>query len=120
MDEKKIKIHNRSKRTFTIPPAPNKTKSREVPAGRAVVLEESMALKLLKAYPKELIKYKDLVDTGEAKENESLKKENEALKAKIAAMEKQNPPVGENDGEAPVKENEQSTEKGNNPGKKEK
>jgi hypothetical protein len=85
--ESKIRVHNRSKRSFTIPPAPGKQKDREIMPGRSADIEESTAEKYLKLYPVELIRYEALVAPGEDKEKEALKSENEALKAKLAELE---------------------------------
>lgn len=86
----KIRIHNKGKRDFTIPPSTEGGKNRLLPAGRAIEIEADLATKMIEAYPNDLIEFDSLV-SGEKKdlkaENATLTAENETLKARIAELE---------------------------------
>lgn len=117
-EEDKIRIHNQGKREYIIPAAVQGGKLRKILPGRAIELEESLAMKMLKAYPRDLVEFDSLV-SGDKKdlkkenkklesENKSLANQNAALLEKIAALEaektgtpgKKDPPVNEgNDGD---------------------
>jgi hypothetical protein len=110
MKEKKVRVHNRSQRAFTIPPAYGKQgKDREILPGRAVDLEESTALKYLKLYPVELIRYNDLVTPDDDEEKETLKSENEALKKRLAELEGKVSPEPKKVGRPPKSEAEKKS-----------
>lgn len=105
----KIRVHNKGKREFTIPPAPGKKgekkgKKRMLQPGRAIEIEEKLALKMIVDYPQDLIEFESLV-SGEKKnlskennrlesvnksltgENAQLKKDSQELKDKIQRLE---------------------------------
>lgn len=107
--EKKIRIHNKGKRIYIIPSASGKGKSREIQPGRAVDIEESTALKYLKNYPRDLVRYDSLVSDDDKKANSALKRENAALKKKLAALEANAASSGETDSEG-AKESDASEE----------
>lgn len=83
MAKEKIRIHNRGKRDFTIPPPKAGGKQRMLPAGRAIEIEKDLAEKMIAAYPKDLIEFDSLV-SGEkrdiSRENARLESENQKLK----------------------------------------
>lgn len=105
--EDKIRVHNKGRREFQIPPSKPDGKIRIIEPGRAIELEESMALKMIALYPRELINYEDLTskDSKNLKaENKKLASENERLKKKLKELEakeetpevKETPGGGEN------------------------
>jgi len=83
--EAKIRVHNKSNRDFEIPPSQKGGKIRKLEHGRAVEIEESIALKMIAAYPRDLMKYDDLL-SGDSKD---LNKENKKLKKEIQVMKEQ-------------------------------
>lgn len=88
MAQGKIRVHNRGKRDYTLPPAPNKkgAKNRMLPAGRAIEVERKLGLKLIEDYPADLVNFEDLVSDDSKdlqKENTRLESENSTYKEKI-------------------------------------
>jgi chromosome segregation ATPase len=92
MSNQKIRVHNKGKREFTIPPEKKfggdgkeikGGKKRMLLPGRAIELEKETAKKYIKAYPRELIEFDSLV-SGEkknlTKENSRLESESKRLK----------------------------------------
>ncbi len=90
-EDKKIRVHNQGKRDFTIPPAKKGGKKRLLPSGRAIEIEEKLALKLIDDYPRDLVEFDSLV-SGEkknlSKENARLESENSSYLEKIEKLEK--------------------------------
>lgn len=95
--EEKIRIHNKSRREYQIPPTKKGGKMRKIEPGRAIEVEESLGNRLIKAYPRDLINFENLV-SGDRKDikkenkklesqNKSLAKQNEDLLARIEALE---------------------------------
>lgn len=94
MANKKIRVHNKGNREYTIPgekKGENKFgKPRMLQPGRAIELDEKTAKKYIEAYPNDLIEFDSLV-SGEkkniSKENDRLESENASHLEKIGKIE---------------------------------